>query len=235
VTDTLIKTGRVSRGWLGVQIGDLTPEFAEALGIKDVEGALIADVTSGSPAERGGLKRNDIILAVNGEKVKDSTSTTRLVAKLIANTQNKFDILREGKAMTISVMVGERPADPNATVPAAGGSKPSDPAKPSSAPGTELKGFGVRVTVMDDATRTALGLRASDTGLLITQVDKDSVFDDAGFGPGIVILEANGRAVPTVDAFDRAVAEARAANRTKVLLAVRVGQVTNYRTIEIPK
>lgn len=236
VTDTLIKNGRVSRGWLGVQIGDLTPEFAEALGLEDVKGALVADVTSGSPAERGGLKRNDIILSVNGQKVTDSTSTTRLVAKLIANTQNKFEILRNGKPQTLNVTVGERPADPAAAgQPNGGGSNPLAPDAPSALPGKLLPDFGVRLVPMDDKTRDDLGLRPGDTGLTITEVVKDGVFEKAGFENGIAILEANGRAVPTVDAFEKAVLEARAANRSKVLLALRVGQVTNYRTVDIPK
>jgi serine protease Do len=236
VTDTLIQNGRVSRGWLGVQIGDLTPEFAEALGLKDITGALIAEVTSGGPAERAGLKRNDIILSVNGQKVTDSTSTTRLVAKLIANTQNKFDILRDGRPQTINVTVGERPADPLAAGQqpgSRGGTPGEDPS--AGTPGTDVPEFGVRLVPMSEATRTKLGLRAGDTGLEIVQVDRDSVFDEAGFGPGIVILEANGRPLPSVEAFERAVAEARAANRTKILLAIRIGQVTNYSTVDIPK
>ncbi|HRJ01550.1 MAG TPA: Do family serine endopeptidase [Hyphomonas sp.] len=236
VTDILIQKGRVSRGWLGVQIGDLTPEFAEALGIEDVKGALIADVTTGSPAERAGLRRNDIILSVNGQKVTDSTSTTRLVARLIANTQNKFDILRDGKSQSINVTVGERPDDPLAASRATpGGNNRAEPGAPSAIPGSLLSNFGVRLMPMDDETRVRLGLRPGDTGLAITEVVKDGVFEKAGFVEGIVVLEANGRAVPTVEAFERAVSEARAANRSKILLAIRVGQVTNYRTVDIPK
>jgi serine protease Do len=236
VTDTLIQSGRVSRGWLGVQIGDLTPEFAEALGLTDVEGALIADVSNGSPAEKAGLKRNDIILSVNGQKVTDSTSTTRLVAKLIANTQNKFDILRDGKAQSISVTVGERPADLLAAAQIPGADpKPNQPEAPSAVPGTLLADFCVRLLPMLEETRTRLGLRAGDTGLAITEVVKGGIFAEAGFESGIVILETNGRPVPTVEAFQRAIAEAKAANRSKVLLALRVEQVTNYRTIDIPK
>ncbi len=235
VTDTLIQNGRVSRGWLGVQIGDLPPEFAEALGIEGVKGALIADVTVDSPAERAGLKRNDIILSVNGTKVTDSTSTTRLVAKLIANTQNEFDILRDGKPQSINVTIGERPADLSALNPGGGGGNRADPSAPSTLPGKLLPDFGVRLAPMDETTRERLGLRVGDTGLAITEVVKDGVFEKAGFEPGIVILEANGRPVPSVDAFERAITEAKAANRSKVLLALRIGQVTNYRTIDIPK
>ncbi|MFN4025347.1 MAG: Do family serine endopeptidase [Hyphomonas sp.] len=236
VTDTLIREGRVSRGWLGVQIGDLTPEFAEALGIEDTKGALIADVTAGSPAEKAGLRRNDIILSVNGQKVTDATSTTRLVGRLVANTANKFDIMRDGKRQTVNVTVGERPDD---VLAAATGRSPDsgrgDGPGPTT-PGAYLEKFGVRLMPMPDDVRVRLGLRAGDTGLLITEVTQDGLFSKAGFvEPGVVILEANGRPVPTVDAFERAMTEARSAGRTKALLAIRVGQSTSYRTVDLPR
>lgn len=234
VTDTLIKDGRVSRGWLGVQIGDLTPEFAEALGIPDTKGSLIADVTQGSPAEKGGLRRNDIILAVNGEAVTDATSTTRIVGRLKANTANKFDIIRDGKRQTINVTVGERPEDPYAA-PGAQGSPDGAPGAQSSAtPGSMLADLGVRLMPMTDEVRQRLGLRPGDTGLSITEVTPEGVFAKAGFESGLVILEANGQPIPSVQAFENAVKEARAANRSKVLLAVRVGQTTIYRTVDLP-
>ena len=236
VTDTLIRNGRVSRGWLGVQIGDLTPEFAEALGIEDVKGALIADVTTGSPAERAGLKRNDIILSVNGQKVTDSTSTTRLVAKLIANTQNKFEILREGKSRTLNVTVGERPADPMAASLSTGGNNnQTGPDTPSALPGRMLPDLGVRLAAMDEKTRDGLGLKPGETGLTITEVVKDGVFGKAGFEAGIVILDVDGRALPSVAEFESLIAEARAANRSKVLLTLRIGQITSFRAVDIPK
>ena len=159
VTDTLIKDGRVSRGWLGVTIGDLTREFAEALGIEDTQGSLIADVTIGSPAEKGGLLRNDIILSVNGQKVTDATSTTRIVGRLIANTSNKFDIIRNGKRQTINVTVGERPNGPYAAPgnPSAPGS--NNGAQTPGVPGVLLDDLGVRLMPMPEDVRQRLGLR----------------------------------------------------------------------------
>lgn len=236
ITDTLIKDGRVSRGWLGVQIGDLTPEFAEALGIEDTKGALVADVTVGSPAEKAGLRRNDIILSVNGQKVTDATSTTRLVGRLIANTANKFDIMRDGKRQTVSVTVGERPDDPYASSANPSQREGRPGAEDNAAtPGAFLDDFGVRLMPMPNELRVRLGLRPGDTGLAITEVTPDGLFAKAGFEPGIVILEANGQAVPGVQAFEQAVAAAKAANRSKILLAVRVGQNTNYRTVDLPR
>lgn len=234
VTDTLIRDGRVSRGWLGVQIGDLTPEFAEALGIAEAKGALIADVTAGSPAERAGLRRNDIILSVNGQAVTDATSTTRVVGRLVANTSNKFDILRNGEPQSVSVVVGERPDDVNAAFGASPSPGTGRPGDPSAAPGTMLDDFGARLMPMPEDLRERLGLRPGDTGLAIMEVEAEGLFAKARLEPGIVILEANGRPVPTVEAFNRAVTEARGANRSKILLAIRVGQMTNYVTVDLP-
>ncbi|KCZ93786.1 Do family serine endopeptidase [Hyphomonas johnsonii] len=229
VTQAIIKDGRVSRGWLGVAIQDLTPDMAEAQGMKEDDGAIIADVTSGSPAEKGGLERGDIILSVNGTNVTDATTTTRVVGKLIANTANKFEIIRGGKRKTIEVTVGERPDDPNAAIVPAS-SSPGVKADPN---GTEIDELGVTFKPMDDALRTKLGLRAGDAGLVVTDVARKGVFEDAGLQTGMVILDVNGQPATSVDAFEKAIAAAKKAGRTKVLIAVRIGQITNYRTLDL--
>ncbi len=232
ISETIIKNGRVSRGWLGVSIQDLTDEIAESQGIKEAKGALVSDVTLGSPAEKGGLRRGDVILSVNGQKVTDATSTTRLVGKLIANTANKFDILRGGREQTINVTVGERPDDPNAAFTTPGGRPGTDPAVPAQ-PGTMSDELGARLVPMDEETRVRLGLRTGETGLRIVELTPGGVLAEVGLEPGIVILEANGSPVPTVDALQRALNQARANNRTKVLIAIRAGVVTNYLTIDL--
>ena len=229
VTKALIKDGKVSRGWLGVAIQDLTEDMAEAQGIKDAEGAIIADVTSGSPAEKGGLERGDIILSVNGDKVTDATSTTRLVGKLIANTANRFEIIRGGKKQTINVTVGERPSNPNANITPSS-SSPSDDAVED---GQAVSEVGGTFEQMDDELRERLGLKAGENGLLITKVSKDGVLEEAGFQPGMVILEVNNKPATSVDALRKAISDAKQAKRTKVLVAVRIGQITNYRTIDL--
>ena len=229
VTQALIKDGKVSRGWLGVAIQDLTDDMAEAQGLKDAKGAIIADVTGGSPAEKGGLERGDIILSVNGDKVTDATSTTRLVGKLIANTSNRFEIIRGGKKQTVNVVVGERPANPNAIV---------RPASSSDTPGVKADGatiteLGATFEPMDDELRTRLGLKSGENGLVVTGVTKEGVMEDAGFQPGMVILEVNNKPATSVEALRKAIDEAKRAKRTKILVAVRIGQITNYRTIDL--
>ena len=109
VTDSLIKDGKVSRGWLGVTIQDLTDDMAEARGIADEEGAIVSEVTDKSPADKSGIKRGDIIVEINGQNVTDATSTTRVVGSLLAGSNNDFVVLRNGRRQNIAVRVGERP------------------------------------------------------------------------------------------------------------------------------
>jgi len=129
---------------------------------------------------------------------------------------------------------GERRVDPAASV-----NNPSSPGtgrggQSSGVPGKLLSDFGVRMLPMTEEVRQRLGLRPNDTGLTITEVTPDGIFAKAGFEKDLVILEANGQPVPTVEAFENTVKEAKAAQRSKILLAVRVGQATIYRTVDLP-
>ncbi|KJS26396.1 MAG: Do family protease [Hyphomonadaceae bacterium BRH_c29] len=230
VTQAIIKNGHVSRGWLGVQIQDLTEDMAEAQGMEGNDGAIIADVTEESPAQKGGLQRGDIILSVNGQKVNDATSTTRIVGRLIANTSNKFDIMRGGKRQTINVVVGERGDSLTAQrIPASALSK--DGAENGDE--SSMDSLGVTFIPLDDEMRERLGLDKDEAGLVISEVVKGGVIDEAGLQRGMVLLEANNEPVSSVDVLNKAIDAAKKANRTKVLIAVRVGQITAYRTIDI--
>ncbi len=105
IADTLIKDGKVVRGWLGVEIQSMTDRYAEALSLKNAKGAIVRTVTAGGPAESSGIKRSDIIIAVNGEEVKDSRDLTQRVGGLLAGSRNNFRIIREGKEQTVLVTV----------------------------------------------------------------------------------------------------------------------------------
>ncbi|HPE47408.1 MAG TPA: Do family serine endopeptidase [Hyphomonas sp.] len=230
VTKAIIKDGHVSRGWLGVSIQDLTEDMAEAQGMNDHDGSIIADVTDGSPAAKGGLQRGDVILSVNGNKVTDATTTTRVVGRLIANTSNKFEIIRGGKRQTINVVVGERPDDPNARIIPASASAD----KPDTAPeGSTMDSLGATFVPLDAEARTRLGLDDDEAGLVISDVKRGGVVEESGLQPGMVLLEANNQPVKNVDALQKVIDAAKKAGRTKVLVAVRIGQITNYRTIDI--
>ncbi len=234
ITDRLIKDGKIIRGWLGVTIMDVSEDIAEAQGMPSKDGAIVTNVTRGSPAEKHGLKRGDIILSVSGKKVSDATSTTRLVGNLIANTSNEFVVLRKGREVKLHVTVGVRPDDPYARVSAR--TSDEEP-KESDMKGDELSELNVSLRPVDDDIREALDMDENEKGLLITDLKRKSPLYKARLREGNVILEANNREVGTISEFRRAIADARKAGRSKVLLAVRVstslGGQTTYLAIDL--
>ncbi|MEM1106802.1 MAG: Do family serine endopeptidase [Pseudomonadota bacterium] len=225
ITQTLISDGRVSRGWLGVIIQDLTTDMADSQGLSDDEGAIVADVTNGSPAQQYGLERGDIILSVNGRDVEDSTQLTRVVGGLLAGSTNQFGILRDGERQTVSVIVGERPE--NAGAPSGDPDVDDQVTEDSTGP------LGVSVAPLDNESRRSLMLDADEAGLVITEMEADSPLREVLIPTGAAILEINGRPLENQDDMERAIQAARDAGRDKVLMAVRVGEITTFRTVEI--
>jgi serine protease Do len=107
VMDSIIKNGKVVRGWMGVSVQNLTTDLAKSLGIKGTEGALVSGVTNGSPADKAGLKRGDLIIALNGKKVGDATGLRNMVSSTPPGTKEEVQLIREGKEQSISLTLGE--------------------------------------------------------------------------------------------------------------------------------
>lgn len=225
ITDQLIENGRVSRGWLGVSIQDLTDDMAEAQGLPNSDGAIVAEIVEGSPALGAGLKRGDIIVELNGDEVSDSTSLTRAVGSLLAGSRNTFVVLREGERRTFTVTVAERPDDP-LSLPT------SDDVEESSANAADNE-LGVSLAPLDEEARDSLGLKPSENGVLIDDLSSSSPLSDAGLREGMAILEVNGRSVSTEAEFIAAVDAARNDGKEKILLAIRANGVTGFRTIDV--
>lgn len=226
ITDQLIQNGRVSRGWLGVSIQDLTDDMAEAQGLDDANGAIVAELVEGSPALAAGIQRGDIITSVNGKPVTDATGLTRIVGGLLAGSRNDFSILRDGKRQTVRVTVAERPEDP-LSLPNA------DDAPEPAGPDASESPLGVSLVPLDEDARAELDLRDSEMGLLITDLSRSSPLNEAGLREGMAILEVNGKSVSTAEQFEAAISEAKAAGRDKVLIAVRAGSVTGFNTLDL--
>ncbi|MCX8085523.1 MAG: Do family serine endopeptidase [Rhodocyclaceae bacterium] len=109
VMEEIIKTGTVTRGWIGVEVQDLTPELAESFGLSSEQGALIAGVMRGSPADRAGIRPGDVLLSIDGQSVKDAQKMLELIAALTPGVQARFGLSREGKRIELSVTIGRRP------------------------------------------------------------------------------------------------------------------------------
>jgi serine protease DegQ len=109
VMEQIIETGSVQRGWIGVGVQDMTPEIAESFKIPSTRGALITEVFRGTPADRGGIKVGDVLVAVEGQPVTDSATMLNLIAALKPGSSAVLRVLREAKSVDLRVTVGKRP------------------------------------------------------------------------------------------------------------------------------
>jgi serine protease Do len=191
VVDNLVQNGKVVRGFIGVKIQDVTPDLAESFGLKDHAGALVADVTPGSPAAKAGLKDGDVITEVEGNAIADSGQLRMAVSQTAPGTKLALSVLRDGKTENLTVTT--------ATAPNQRRSRGNE--SPGIAGNEDDTGVlnGVSVSDLDPATRQQYNVPAGIHGALITEVAPDSASARAGLQPGDVILEINHKPVTSAD------------------------------------
>ena len=229
IVDQLVQEGRVVRGWLGVTIQNLAEDVPEALGLDDDEGAIVTDVVNGSPAEKAGIQSGDVVLEMNGEKVESSVDLTRRVGNLAVDERATFRVLRDGRERTIRVEIGERPdADTLAELSQGPQQEESSPSEDG-----EAEILGVTLTELDAETREALGLDSNVRGVAVANVGGGSEAAEKGLRRGEVILEVNGNAVNGASDFTQAIEEARANNRSAVLVRVLNPQGRRYIALSV--
>ncbi|NHV31829.1 Do family serine endopeptidase [Burkholderia sp. D-99] len=116
VLESIITSGSVTRGWIGVEPQDVTPEIAESFGLSQKSGAIVAGVLQGGPADKAGIKPGDILVTVNGEEITDTTKLLNTVAQIKPGTPTKVHVVRKGKEFDVSVVIGKRPPPPKQTL-----------------------------------------------------------------------------------------------------------------------
>jgi serine protease Do len=219
-TKQLIASGRVTYGWLGVSIGDVSREAAESYGLDaNLKGALINNVTSGAPAARAGLKRGDIVVQFNGERIEGSNDLTRRVGQTRVGDVIRLEVLGpKGGRRTVPVTIAARPSEQQLAQNDGGPS--SDPTTPAVAePAANV--LGLVVGPMSATARTRLRLAATDKGVLILGVDENSKAADRGIRPGDAILTANGDELSSAEDLDAAIATAKRAGRPSIGLFIQ--------------
>ena len=192
VMEQLLKDGRVRRGMLGVNIQNITPETAQALELSDIAGVLVSNVRAGSAAEKAGVKRGDIITAINGEKIDDGNVLRNKIAGTLPGTEIKITVLREGQPVELTATLDEFESDT-----AANGQQPG--AAPNG--GAEPSGGKLGLTLQPITPQVAkeLGLTGANEGVVVTAVDDSGPGAESGITRGDVILEVNRRSVGSAE------------------------------------
>lgn len=183
VMENIIEHGRVVRGYMGVNIQDISPELAKRFELKEREGALVSEVTPDSPAEDAGLKNGDVIVEFNGKNVRDSRTLRLQVAQTGPNKEVPVKVSRDGKVKELEVTLKEFPQD---QVLAKGSTSPSQ---------SDDVTDGITVDELNPEARQQFNIPKNVKGALITDVAADSPGFEAGLRPGDVILEINRKPV----------------------------------------
>lgn len=206
----LIKHGAVKRGWLGVHIQTVTEEMAEALGLKDAKGALVASVLKGGPAEASGIEQGDVIVTFDGKEVTTMRRLPRLVAETEVDKAVGVKVWRDGKMKKLSVTIGEMSEEE---------SKASAQHPPK---GSEKKSglLGLTLSSLTDRIRERLDLAEDAKGVAVVAVVSGGPAASKGIRPGDLIVEVNQREVSTPENVDEQVSAAKAAGRKTVLMLV---------------
>lgn len=190
--DSILKNGKVERGYLGILPQDVTPAMAKALGVEKAEGALVGDVTPNSPAAKSGLQKGDIITAINGEHIANANALRLKVGTMDPNTRVDLKVLRDGKMMDLAVTLGSFPANEERASNSSRGGEQND----------ALEGVRVETLTADVAQELKLGPTAK--GVVVDSVDPGSRAAEAGLQRGDVIQQVNRKAVTNVNEFKQA-------------------------------
>jgi serine protease Do len=206
IMDQIVKYGKVTRGYLGVYIQPVSPELGKAFGETAPHGALVGDVSSGSPAAKAGLEKGDIIVALDGKPVADSNQLRMDIAMMAPGSSADLKILRNGSERDLKVELGDFP-----------GETPQAAAEPANTRGSLQ---GVTVQNADSPAAQDYNVPAGTSGVVVTNINPSSPVADSGLQTGDVIQQVNHQPVRDVGDFNRA---ARDAGNNPLLLVNRQG------------
>ncbi|MCS7214767.1 MAG: DegQ family serine endoprotease [Thermodesulfovibrio sp.] len=209
IMDNLIKYKKVVRGWLGVEVEDISSDMARALKLKEIKGAIITKVDEDSPAEKAGLMRKDIIISLDGKQVEDAIHLRNLVANTPPGKTVNMEIIREGKTIKKSVTIGERPGE-----------------KKVSMPDSVLA--GLYIENLTDKIRNQFRIPQKINGVIVMSIEPGSRIEGL-LARGDVIIEINNEKINNVKDFERV---AQKTKKEAIIWFYRQGRVS-YITINI--
>lgn len=192
VMKDILEKGKVVRGWLGVSIADVTPEFAKMYNLKTDRGVLIREVVNDGPADKAGVEAGDIILEVSGKKVHNTTELSSLIGASEPGTTAQLKILRDGNNKTINVVLEEFP---------------EDEALLAQSRRSSIESLGIEVENITEDLWRKHGLSSDDEGVVVSRVQSGSISDRVGLREGDLISRVNRQYVSNVSEFNKVVGE----------------------------
>ena len=226
VTDQLKQYGRTKRGWLGVLIQEISKEIADSLGMKSVKGALVSSATEGGPAQKAGVKTGDVILKFNGIDIDTMKELPKVVAGTPVGKSVPLVILRNGKTITLNVVLGELElAEKENLITKSSGNKKSK--------SKTFEKLGFVAEELSKSNIEKFKLKKIKSGIIISSVKEGSVAQEAGLLPGMVIVRVGQIEVNSIDVIEDAIKNAIKQKRKAILLLVKVESGTRFVALEL--
>jgi serine protease Do len=226
IVDQIEKHGKVIRSWLGVGVQPLTPDLAKALKVPSDHGAVVTQVTPNTPAAKAGLKPEDVITGLEGQKVDSSRDLSRSISLMPPGKTVTLEVYRGGKQTNIKVTLANRPADLD-------GNQGDEDLGPGGEDRSNKQRIGLTFQDLDQQTARMLGMRQT-TGALISEVVPGSPADRSGLSRGMVVVEANHQPVRSAQQLSRILKSARSGQTVLLRVALPRGSGTLLRALTIP-
>jgi serine protease Do len=210
--------GQVQRGWLGVEIQQVTPEIASAIGLDEAKGALVASVQPDSPAAKANLQAGDVILTFNGTAVHEMRDLPRLVAETDANAKVDLGVLRDKKQITVAATIAKMKDDSQVASNDQQDDSAQSPADANT--GVQVAALGATLAPVNAETRQQFNLDQGVKGVVVQDLDSDGPLADQGIRPGDVIKKVSDADVSSPDDVKRLADRAKADKQSVLLMLV---------------
>jgi serine protease Do len=223
VVPQLKEKGAVTRGWLGVQVQTMTPEIADVLGLKQTEGALVAEAQPDAPAAKAGIAAGDVVVSVDAKPIKTGAELSRSISASAPGTSVTLGVLRQGEEKRMTVALGQLPDSRHG---------PAARKQPEGADqGTTGRGRGDEPDLGLKLAPAGSIPGAGEQGVIVTGIDPSGVAAEQGLELGDVILEVNGKSVTLPDQVQGALSAARGEGKQSVLMRLKSGEAMRFVTV----
>ncbi|MCC2640580.1 MAG: degP [Nitrospira sp.] len=204
IYESLVKTGKVVRGYLGIGIQDLNQDLAKSFHVKGSNGAVVTDVKEEGPAEMAGLKQGDVITAFEGTPIEDAMTLQRAVTRSAVGSKVRVKVMRDGHEKDLSVTIGELPDNPQLAK--------------AEAESSDQPLAGLAVQELDREAAQELGIKGKLQGIVVTDVEPESEAERAGLMPGDIIREINRKPVASMKDYARVASDLKKGQDVLVLI-----------------